>query len=863
MGNAASRAALTQQTEAQPAPYERVNDLLRRHGAEPAAVEAELEQLLDELRDLSGVDPSAVPSYRYAASMAALGRAFCGPLEDEERAELLERCKRELQAVNWRPDEAVVNLAWVALHMEQGCSLQAAVRSQRWILEQFEVDPALETELWLRAARMHRGLGQWVELEQALAEAYALVSEPGELPGGGARDLAFAQRSRHALEVARSWMELGLLDLSQEWLAAARSDIDRIETADGSFRLPYVAAAELAQADYFNLSRQFDAATDSMVALLENDAVQADANYSSIAALYMGMAQSESERVDPARTPEAEDSLRWSLELGLSSIHALKARLALADLALRTAEAKGGDSDAEQLARMELELAEQFLGAQAVTGGGCGAVQGISQLAAYRGRLALLPSSSMEAKELELERTGKALDAVLEEWRGTPQRRGGIGFMHLAFRRMLLRVHCDLAVAVEGPERGAELAFEAMMRAQSLGTLLDDVVESTAPNARAVRAQLLGKDRGALILLPSKYRSLLFVADSEDVQLISLESWARLQELTRPLRDGLLRPFARDLSVEALAKEKVNRAASVRSAAEEVAAVLFPSEVCERLRAWRHVTVTGTEFVWNVPFECVPWSEGRLLGQTHAVEVISSLPLQLALGRRALARGADDAGAVLVAHLPAVPDQGLRAATAAEFRTVAGLLQPFAREDRAVLTGVEAAVGRLSKRVAKGARPALLHFFAHGAYARELERGAQILLPTAAGAGLEPLDCEAIERLDLAGRCVVLSACATARGVSRLGDDNLAHLGGAFLRAGAECVVLSRAELELDETMALMQLFHARLKAGDPPSEALRAARVEYGEQQGSGWSDFSAGRVQLFGSGDSPLSSLVGSAPK
>ncbi len=72
---------------------------------------------------------------------------------------------------------------------------------------------------------------------------------------------------------------------------------------------------------------------------------------------------------------------------------------------------------------------------------------------------------------------------------------------------------------------------------------------------------------------------------------------------------------------------------------------------------------------------------------------------------------------------------------------------------------------------------------------------------------------------------MILSACGSARGPLRLGADGVVSLGGAFLSAGARCVILSRFDLELGAVLALMQTLHERLAAGASPAEALRAAR--------------------------------------
>ena len=108
--------------------------------------------------------------------------------------------------------------------------------------------------------------------------------------------------------------------------------------------------------------------------------------------------------------------------------------------------------------------------------------------------------------------------------------------------------------------------------------------------------------------------------------------------------------------------------------------------------------------------------------------------------------------------------------------------------------------------------------------------------------------CDDVERnLELSG-LVVLSACGTALGPKRLGDDDLAHLGGAFLRAGAAAVVLSRSQVGYGPTLELMEGLHARLAAGDPPAEALRRARADLKEDDPAG--AFHRSQFQIVGLG-------------
>src|SRR5262249_5872128 len=93
---------------------------------------------------------------------------------------------------------------------------------------------------------------------------------------------------------------------------------------------------------------------------------------------------------------------------------------------------------------------------------------------------------------------------------------------------------------------------------------------------------------------------------------------------------------------------------------------------------------------------------------------------------------------------------------------------------------------------------AILSVFAHGAYDAlgrdDDERPAALVLAPRAPDDDGILWCSDVERLH-APPLVELLACSGARGPARLGDDCAGHLVGAFLAAGADCVIASRTDL--------------------------------------------------------------------
>ena len=120
----------------------------------------------------------------------------------------------------------------------------------------------------------------------------------------------------------------------------------------------------------------------------------------------------------------------------------------------------------------------------------------------------------------------------------------------------------------------------------------------------------------------------------------------------------------------------------------------------------------------------------------------------------------------------------------------------------------------------------VLQITAHGHVMPGKERPAALVLRSSAQPDDDGLlDCDEVEALH-APDTVVLSACEAARGEQRYGEDGLNNLGGAFMKAGASCVILSSHTVEAQAMQALMEFFHQRLCAGDTRAESMRAARA-------------------------------------
>jgi CHAT domain-containing protein len=122
-------------------------------------------------------------------------------------------------------------------------------------------------------------------------------------------------------------------------------------------------------------------------------------------------------------------------------------------------------------------------------------------------------------------------------------------------------------------------------------------------------------------------------------------------------------------------------------------------------------------------------------------------------------------------------------------------------------------------------RSSLIHFAGHANSDATTSHGA--LLFAGAGDDSEILGSSEVAQLRLERHpLVVLAACGTLRG-DVLHVAGMSSLSRAFLIAGARGVVGTLWEVDDDVSAALFRRFHAHLRAGMPPAEALRAAQVD------------------------------------
>jgi len=95
------------------------------------------------------------------------------------------------------------------------------------------------------------------------------------------------------------------------------------------------------------------------------------------------------------------------------------------------------------------------------------------------------------------------------------------------------------------------------------------------------------------------------------------------------------------------------------------------------------------------------------------------------------------------------------------------------------------------------------------------------------GDSTERLELAELERLDLSGSIVILSACKTGSGTKR-GAEGAYSVANSFNLAGARTVVASLWDLPDVSARIILPEFVSAISTGDPPAVALRKAQLYY-----------------------------------
>jgi CHAT domain-containing protein len=312
----------------------------------------------------------------------------------------------------------------------------------------------------------------------------------------------------------------------------------------------------------------------------------------------------------------------------------------------------------------------------------------------------------------------------------------------------------------------------------------------------------------------------LFLVDGKRCEHVALAAGEEIAEAYASFaREALARPASSDM-----------RACDAACAA--LASKLLPPRACELVRAWSSVTVVGADLLGTMPLEALSIEKLGRIGLTKPVCTLPSIPFALEMARRTFV---DPEIALLAFVAPEYGDE-------VHERWPALAPIPWTDDDTRKL---ERAFSNDSVQVRRGAaadvkalgtmRARTLLVLTHGVEdANRVRPAALLLAPDAKSANAAEkagiLASEDVERFYANGdapQLVVLAACGTSRAPLRKGDDGANHLGGAFFASGAQCVVLSSADLDLEATRRMLDVFFAPTAKDQSPAEAMRAARAK------------------------------------
>lgn len=498
------------------------------------------------------------------------------------------------------------------------------------------------------------------------------------------------------------------------------------------------------------------------------------------------------------------------------------------------------------LDRGELDEAELWLEkASALSGPELSLPRTQLQLSGLRALLARRRAAPLAVRRDLLERELRpTLDSFLARARQGPMEEAGVSLLHYDWSRAawaeLFESELDCAEEGDGPER----AFDWLARLHAAGTLAR-ALGLPAPGLPELRAELLGPHSALLAYAPGRVQSHAFWLTRSDLEVVRLGGSRELEQAAREVEDALRAALQGSASSEQLRALQRGRLDARLDAATDL---FLPSELQDRLAGQDAVHVVGLDDFGYVPFEALRGFDGRPVGFRLEIVHQPSLPLALALARRAAAAPGPRPGAVPRALLflgSGDPARGGRPRLASLPMEPSEL--DIAALDRA---GLEVAVLGPSELPSLGAglaEASFAAFLAHGLYDPARLRPAGLLLdPERPGGAWFAGNFE--ERS--APPLVLVAACGADLAPLRRGDDGSGHLRAAFFRAGSACVAAATLPLELEATQTFLASVHRALADGQTAARAFLEARRELGSGDPAGIPEHAL-LLQLFGAGD------------
>lgn len=563
-------------------------------------------------------------------------------------------------------------------------------------------------------------------------------------------------------------------------------------------------------------TQRFADAANEATKLLQNDQVNAEHWAYGLLLQKRGRARIELARnADDGATitiaRQALDDLETSSRQNLGLLDALDAALSSAEAA-----ALAGLDDKR---RSALEHATDLL-AQA---------DGESTALVDRSAYCLVLRSRLDTESVSVAELESAADRLLARWTHTPARAGGSGHLLFGTRRLVL------SELVRRAPNGMR-ALDYVLRFQAAGTLVRSL-KAPVPTAEEVLERLTRSEGAAWVWIAGRDMThLLHLANGS----VTVRRVAKPRRITQ-----LRRAWEREI------RSGSTGGTSWRSKGLEVAEALGG----KRLFATRPTGVVHyVDVGLQLPsLELLPsyGAEGELLADQVALCDLQSLALTKWLDRPAAPRKRSPS--LLVLASPKIhPETSATWAKAVQFDITAAERTQFSgglpKEQVIWRQGKDATIEALQSPAAL--RASAWNIVCHGIRDGARERPAGLLL-AASAAGNGELWCVDVDRLKAPG-LVVLTACLTATGPVRSGDDIASDLGGAFLRAGAKTVLLSGRPVEVAAAAEFEAEWLARIYGGSSPAIAYRDARRSL-RKKGKASRELDRS-FKLIGLGDRPL---------
>ena len=642
----------------------------------------------------------------------------------------------------------------------------------------------------------------------------------------------------------QAYLHLGLPDVAAGPLAAQMDCAALLLDQE-------VAGAELAHQEavirsihLYLATEQFERVVDLARAALDGESYQyvPDQTRHQLH-LRLGMAYAELAKDDPKLAGLAIESARRGLS-GLPPLERIPGRLLLAELAVRGGRAE----DARQWLHEVSTWFDEHPASERESGL---RVRWRVQSAVLRSRLLRLdPQGPEEVARVHAE-LDRAYGDLLDEWERSSWRTEGTAFLHFGVKSAAVGEVLRMEVSRHPGRVGAERALSQLLRAQRLATVTRSR-GTVDPDLHEIRRVVLRPGELVLCYLVTPDATHVCALSESDVEHVEHPfSRTDIEPIISEFRELCVRSPRREPTDAARAR----RRARIDELGDELKLVLMPGRIAELVDAASHVTIVSSDLLSHLPFESLPWADGSRLGRSKALSYLPSLPLGVILARDADApREAEGTGPEI--GWIGAPRHDSSAATDERYPklrlTLGDVERATAAYGGSVLVSLGSGATRvrladLSRSVAK-----VLQVWTHGIHEPLREPPAGLLLaPLDDGDGrVRYQDILEMEAPPL----VVLAACGAANGPTRRGEDLVARLDAAFLRAGARVVVLPSADAAERTTLRLVETFHDRLRRhGDEPSEAMRRARVELASDPR--YDDpFYDGNMHVVGLGHVPL---------